>query len=46
VWSGTDTSRRSFAVRDATRTDTDELLSAAGYTSNEIASLREEGAVA
>jgi alpha-methylacyl-CoA racemase len=46
VWSGTDTSRRSFTVRDATRTDTDELLSAAGYTSDEIASLREEGAVA
>jgi len=46
VWAGTDTGRRTFTVRDASRTDTDELLAAAGYTSDEIASLREEGAVA
>jgi alpha-methylacyl-CoA racemase len=46
VLAGTDTARRHFTVRDATRTDTDELLSAAGYTSDQIASLREEGAVA
>jgi alpha-methylacyl-CoA racemase len=46
VWAGTDKARRRFTVRDATRTDTNDLLSRAGYTLDEIASLRDEGAVA
>lgn len=46
VLAGTDTTRRHFTVREATSTDTDGLLSAAGYTPDQIASLREEGAVA
>jgi alpha-methylacyl-CoA racemase len=43
---GTDASRRTFTVRDATVTDTDELLRDAGYTDAAIAALREEGVVA
>jgi hypothetical protein len=43
---GTDRSRRRFTVREATVTDTNELLRAAGYTDAAIAALREEGAVA
>jgi alpha-methylacyl-CoA racemase len=43
---GTDRSRRRFTVREATVTDTNELLRAAGYTDADIAALREEGAVA
>jgi hypothetical protein len=33
-------------TRDATVTDTDEMLAAAGYTSGEIAAMRDEGVVA
>lgn len=43
---GTDKSRTQFHVPDANRTDTDEILSAAGFSSDEIAQLREGGAVA
>jgi alpha-methylacyl-CoA racemase len=43
---GTDTQRRSFRVRDATVTDTDVVLRAAGFTDTDIEALRAEGAVA
>jgi alpha-methylacyl-CoA racemase len=43
---GTDTGRRSFDVRDASETDTDRLLRAAGYDDSTISALREEGAIA
>ena len=43
---GTDTGRRTFDVRDASATDTDALLRAAGYDDGQIAALRGEGAVA
>lgn len=43
---GTDTAARSFTVPDATATATDELLAAAGYTADQLAALRTEGAIA
>jgi alpha-methylacyl-CoA racemase len=43
---GTDTARRTFTVRDATATDTDALLAAAGMGDDEINELRAAGAVA
>ncbi len=43
---GMDRSQSSPRVPDATATDTDGLLREAGFTPEEIASLREEGAVA
>lgn len=43
---GTDTTRRSFAVRDTSHTDTDDLLAAAGLDPDAIAALRTEGVVA
>jgi hypothetical protein len=33
-------------TRDATITDTDELLAAAGFTTQEISAMRDEGVVA
>jgi hypothetical protein len=33
-------------TRDATVTDTDQLLAAAGYTDEEITTMRDEGVVA
>ena len=46
VLAGTDTAGRQFHVRDSTETDTDELLAAAGLTTDEITALREGGVVA
>ena len=43
---GTDTARRSFDLRDGAATDTEALLTAAGYAADDIARLRDEGAVA
>ena len=43
---GTDTERHQFRVRDGAVTDTDELLAAAGMTTDEITALREGGVVA
>lgn len=43
---GTDRGRNQFQVRDAKLTDTDEILGAAGFTTNDIAALREGGVVA
>jgi alpha-methylacyl-CoA racemase len=45
VLAGTDTERRSFTVHDATRTDTDVVLSAAGFDREKIAAMRTEGVV-
>jgi alpha-methylacyl-CoA racemase len=46
VLAGTDTARQQFDVPDPSRTDTDAVLGAAGYSPTEIATLRENGAVA
>lgn len=46
LFAGTDTARRSFDVPDQATTDTDQVLAAAGYSPTELASLREEGAIA
>ena len=46
VLAGQDRAQPSPVVRDATVTDTDALLTAAGYTADEIEALRTEGAVA
>ena len=46
VWPAPTPSRHEFRVRDGAVTDTDELLAAAGLTSDEIAALREGGVVA
>ncbi|MCB1262746.1 MAG: CoA transferase, partial [Acidimicrobiales bacterium] len=43
---GTDTARRSFDLRDGAATDTEALLTAAGYAADDIARLRDEGVVA
>jgi alpha-methylacyl-CoA racemase len=43
---GTDTDRHTFDVRDASTTDTDELLRAVGYDDDQLAALRDEGTVA
>lgn len=43
---GTDKGRTRVSLRDATVTDTDELLAAAGLAPDAIASLRDQGAVA
>lgn len=46
VLAGTDTDRRQFDVPDQSTTDTDALLAAAGYSSDDIAGMRAEGVVA
>lgn len=46
IFAGTDTARDGFEVPDTSLTDTDDVLAAAGFTQQEIASLREGGAVA
>jgi crotonobetainyl-CoA:carnitine CoA-transferase CaiB-like acyl-CoA transferase len=46
VLAGMDRSQPSPTVRDATETDTDALLAAAGLSTEQIAALRSEGAVA
>ena len=46
VLAGMDQGQAAPVVRDATATDTDDLLAAAGYAADEIADLRSEGAVA
>lgn len=46
VLAGMDRSQPSPTIRDATETDTDELLAAAGLSAEQIAALRAEGAVA
>jgi alpha-methylacyl-CoA racemase len=46
VLAGMDQGQGAPVVRDATETDTDALLSAAGYSAEQIADLRAEGAVA
>jgi alpha-methylacyl-CoA racemase len=43
---GTDTTRARFDVRDATVTDTDELLAAAGMHADRIRALRDQGVIA
>ena len=43
---GTDTGRQRFDVREATVTDTDDLLAAAGMAHDQIAALRGEGVIA
>jgi alpha-methylacyl-CoA racemase len=43
---GTDTTRAHFDVRDATVTDTDELLAAAGMDADHIRALRDRGVIA
>ncbi len=43
---GTDTTQRTFELRDTTITDTDALLKAAGLDPSTIASLRDQGVVA
>jgi len=43
---GTDTSQQAFVLPDQAVTDTDALLGAAGYSPDDIAALREKGAVA
>ena len=43
---GTDTGRQRFDVREATVTDTDDLLAAAGMAQEQIAVLRGEGVIA
>ncbi len=43
---GTDTTQRTFELRDTAITDTDELLTAAGLDPSTIASLRDQGVVA
>ena len=43
---GTDTGRQRFDVREATVTDTDDLLAAAGMAHDRIAALRGEGVIA
>lgn len=46
VLAGTDRTRRSYEVRDASATDTEELLRSAGLGSEEIAEMRSAGVVA
>jgi alpha-methylacyl-CoA racemase len=46
VLAGMDRDQPAPVVRDATATDTDSLLSEAGYSASEIAALREEGVAA
>jgi alpha-methylacyl-CoA racemase len=46
VLAGMDQDQGAPVVRDATETNTDALLAAAGYTAEQIADLRAEGAVA
>jgi len=46
VLAGTDRDRTEFEVRDATITDTDELLAGAGLSPAAITALRDEGVVA
>ncbi|MBI2704675.1 MAG: CoA transferase [Actinobacteria bacterium] len=46
VLAGTDTARAEFAVPDRSSTETDEVLAGAGYTSAEIAALRNDGVIA
>jgi alpha-methylacyl-CoA racemase len=46
VLAGMDQGQGAPVVRDATETNTDALLAAAGYTAEQIADLRAEGAVA
>ena len=46
VLAGTDRTRREFTLRDATVTDTDELLARAGLSAAAIAALHDEGVVA
>lgn len=46
VLAGTDTTRHQFRVRDGAVTDTEELLAAAGLTTDEITALRKGGVVA
>ena len=43
---GTDTARSTFELRDATITDTDELLTTAGMARETVAALRDRGVIA
>ncbi|MEI7591936.1 MAG: CaiB/BaiF CoA-transferase family protein [Actinomycetes bacterium] len=46
VLAGTDTARHEFQVRSSANTDTDEVLEAAGLSTDEIIQMRNEGIVA
>jgi alpha-methylacyl-CoA racemase len=46
ILAGTDTSRRLFEVPDASATDTDAVLRAAGLSDERVQELREQGAIA
>jgi alpha-methylacyl-CoA racemase len=46
IWAGTTDPDGPYRVRDATVTDTDELLVAAGYDPDAVRALREEGVIA
>ena len=46
IWAGTTDPDGPYRVREATVTDTDELLAAAGYDADAIRTLREDGVVA